>query len=661
MARKPDIDLWEVLYRKRLGLGPFYVGAGAAALAGVCGLLTQWQTYIAVGVLVLALAAWALRLRDSFRRYYALTVVISCCLWIIFARMYTPVLLSWVIVVDICGCLLLGIPWWGSHRKRSQVTMEETLRDFPTLMGRIGYDKIVPPHVKMSPIGYGGRLTWAPGVYDVDDVLGHKKQFENAFGAKFGQMRMERDGDSTNSVLFQVVTKDPHKDAIPWTPPTELRAATDPLVVGPREDGVTVTLERYDRKQGTRHMLLAGTTGSGKSGGVNLAVADDVLSDEIFTIGLDMKRVELAPWAPALGIFQPEREKAAALIRAMAQPGGLLDERKIILAEHGDRVWDPRKHGGPIISITMDEIKELLGNGDAKTVAAFTLIANESRALGIRFLLATQYPTLEALGSSQIRQQIRHKICCRMEDSDGEGFVFGGGVRVRAEAISEDRPGTCYIKDGTRVIMRPVRMYWISDEMVAAIVAARAGHTPELDERSRRAIERFLPEFRDWGPGTAGTSAGTEPEPEHDSGTGDAGTGTEDAGTDPAAEQDGEDPMEYIDLQSGPELDVEDVLAARRASMTPEQLTELERSRRAALAAVPGQRLSPEQARDALLRTLAEAWPEAVEAKALYEAADRSSSWFYGIAQQMAEEGVVKRTDHGMWALIAAPPQLVRS
>jgi Flp pilus assembly protein protease CpaA len=654
VARKPDIDLWEVLYRKRLGLGPFYIGAGAAALAGVCGLLTDWQTWIALAVLTTVLVLWTLQLKDPFRRYYAQVIIVVVSTWAAFARFYIAELASWVILTNICACMLLGIPWWGSHRKRSQVSMEETLRDFPQLMERIGYSKIVPPQVKMSSIGYAGRLTWAPGVYNVGKVLSDKENFEDAFGAKYNQLRMERDGDSTNSVLFQVITKDPHEDAIAWTPPTELHAATDPLVVGPREDGVTVSLERYDRKQGTRHMLLAGTTGSGKSGGVNLAVADDVLSDEIFTIGLDMKRVELAPWAPALGIFQPEREKASALIQAMAQPGGLLDERKLILAEHGDRVWDPRKHGGPIISITMDEIKELLGNGDAKTVAAFTLIANESRALGIRFLLATQYPTLEALGSSQIRQQIRHKICFRMEDEDGEGFVFGGGVRVRAEAISEHRPGTCYIKDGTRVIMRPVRTYWISDEMVLAIVAARAGQTPPLDERSRRAIEKFLPEFRDWGPGTAGTPAGTEAGPEHDS-------GTEDAGTDPAAEQDGEEPMPYIDVQSGPELSVEAVLAARRESMSPDELAELEQSRQAAMAAVPGQRLSPEQARDAVLRKLAEAWPEPVEAKALQEAADRSSSWFYGIAQQMAEEGVVKRTDHGMWALIAAPPQLVRN
>lgn len=654
MTRKPDIDLWEVLYRKRLGLGPFYVGFGAAAVAGLCGLLTQWQTYLAVGVLTLALSAWAWRLRDKFRRYYALTVVLTCCLWIIFARVYAPVLISWVIVTNICGCLLLGIPWWGSHRKRSQVTMEETLRDFPELMKRINYEKIIPPQVKMSAIGYGGRLTWAPGVYNVADVLGHQQRFEDAFGAKFGQLRMERDGDSTNSVLFQVITKDPHKDAIPWEPPTQLHAATDPLVIGPREDGVTVSLERYDRKQGTRHMLLAGTTGSGKSGGVNLAVADDVLSDEVFTIGLDMKRVELAPWAPALGCFQPEREKASALIRAMAEPGGLLDERKLILAEHGDRLWNPRKHGGPIISITMDEIKEILGNGDAKTVAAFALIANESRALGIRFLLATQYPTLEALGSSQIRQQIRHKLCFRMEDSEGEGYVFGGGVRVRAEAIPEDRPGTCYVKDGTKMIQRPVRTYWISDEMVAAIVAARAGHVPELDERSRRAIEKFLPEFRDWGPGTPGPDAGTVLEPEWDD-------EADDAGVVPADEQDGEETVEYIDLQSGPELSNEEVIAARLEGMSPEEREALEKSRRAALAEIPGQRLSPEQAREALLSTLAAAWPEAVEARELCKAADRSSSWFYGVAQEMAEQGMVKRTEHGKWALIAPPPQLVRN
>lgn len=653
MARKPDIDLWEVLYRKRLGLGPFYVGAGAAILAGICGLLTQWQVYVAIGVLALALSAWALRLKDGFRRYYALTVIAVVCLWIIFGRVYTSTLLSWIIVTNVCACLLLGIPWWGSHRKRSQVSMEETLRDFPKLMERIGYSKIVSPQVKMNAIGYGGRLTWAPGVYSVGDVLSHKDKFEDVFGAKLGQLRMERDSDSTNSVLFQVVTKDPHKDAIEWEPPTELHAATDPLVVGPREDGETVTLERYDSKQGVRHMLVAGCTGSGKSGMVNLAVADDVLSDDVFTVGLDMKRVELAPWARALGIFQPEREKAAALIRAIAQPGGLLDERKLILAEHGDRVWNPRKHGGPIFGMTLDEVKELFGNGDAKTVSAFTLIANEGRALGIRFLLATQYPTLEALGSSQIRQQIRHKICFRMEDSEGEGYVFGPGVRVHAEAIPESRPGTCYVKDGTKLIQRPVRTYWISDEMVAAIVEARAGHTPQLDERSRRSIERFLPDFANWGPGVPGQPGGTERD-----------SGTTDAGTVPGDERDKNDVEEqvpeFVDIQEGPEPDMAEVLALRRAKLTEEERDALDRDRAAALASVPGQRLSPEQAKETVLRMLAEAWPEAVDAKALYEGADRGSSWFYNLAQEMAEEGMVKRTTHGKWSLVAPPPQLVR-
>lgn len=656
MARKPDIDLWEVLYRKRLGLGPFYVGAGAAALAGFCTLLTQWQTYIAVGVLALALSAWALRLKDGFRRYYALTVVVMVCLWTIFARVYMPELASWVILSNLCGCLLLGIPWWGSHRKRSQVSMEETLRDFPKLMERIGYMKIIPPQIKMNSIGYGGRLSWAPGVYDVDDVLANKKLFENAFGAKRGQLRMEPDKDSTNSVLFQVVTKDPHKDAIDWEPPSELHAVTDPLVIGPREDGETVTLERYDSKQGTRHMLVAGCTGSGKSGMVNLAVADDVLSDDVFPVGLDMKRVELAPWARALGIFQAEREKAAALIRAIAEPGGLLDERKLILAEHGDRVWNPRRHGGPIFSMTLDEIKELFGNGDAKTVAAFTLIANEGRALGIRFLLATQYPTLEALGSSQIRQQIRHRICFRMEDSEGETYVFGPHVRVRAEAISEDRPGTCYVKDGTKLIQRPVRTYWISDEMVAAIVEARAGHTPPLDERSRRAIEKFLPDFANWGPGVPGQPGGTE----RDSGTTDAEAVPGDERDERDGESMDEPTPEFVDIQDGPEPSMEEVLALRRAKMTVEERDALDRDREAALASVPGQRLSPEQAKETVLRVLAEAWPEPVEAKVLYGAADRSSSWFYPLAQELAESGMVKRTEHGKWALIAPPPQLVR-
>jgi hypothetical protein len=676
---KPEINLWEVLYRKRLGLGPFYVGVGAAALAGLSSLLGDVETIIAVVAVALALGAWAhTRVKDGLRRGYAFTVIGSSALWIIVAHLYSTSLLSALIVANLSATLVLGIGWWTSHRQRAQVRMAEALKDWPELVKRINYDKIPAPGVTISPIGYGGKLKWAPGEYDVADIIRDKGKFENMLGADHGQMRMERDGKSTNSVKFQVITNDPHSLAQDWAPPTSVVQATDPLAIGPREDGIVATIRRFERNSGVRHALIAGATESGKSSLVNLMVATDVCSDEVFQIGFDFKQVELTPWERAMGFVITKVPSAVEMVRGFAAPGGLLETRGDILAERGRRegkgvrIWDTKKDG-PIISIVVDEAKDLLGTTDSKTVDAFALIATKGRALGVRFVIATQFPTLEAIGSSQIRQQVRHRFCFRMQDSAGESFVMPGH-RVRAEAIDAERKGTCYMLDGDRLESMPIRVYWIDDDMVAAVVAARAGRTPELDARSAEAIELYFPDFANrmvripepTGTSTGtdgGTGTGTSP------GTDDGGTGTSpgttgtDVGTVPAGDEEG-DAMagtgdEWVDLNKGPQVEIEDVMASRDSHLTEEERERLERDRRVALAEVPGQRLNEEQARDALIRALEAAGPEGAKAKDLQVAADRSSSWFYKVAAQMAEDGIVKRTTRGKWMILKPKLSLV--
>lgn len=683
---KPDINLWEVLYRKRLGLGPFYVGIGAAALAGLSALVGDIETIIGVTVIGLALGAWAhTRLADKLRRLYTFTVIIVSCAWVILAHLLAGDAISQLIVANLSGTLLLGIGWWTSHRNRAQVKMAETLEDWPSLSKRINYDKIGTPRVTLTPIGYGGKFSWPPGVYDVDEVIRDKRKFENVLGAHSGTIRMEpvvtADGKtSTNSVKWQIITNDPHAAPQEWQPPETARVATDPLAIGPREDGRIVTIRRYERDSGVRHAMAAGATESGKSSLVNEFVAEDVLDDEVFTIGIDLKQVELTPWRRAMGCVITRQQEAAALIRGMDAPGGLLEERGNILAERGVRegrgvrIWDTKKDG-PIISITLDEAKDLLGKGDSKTVDAFAAIANKGRALGVRFILATQYPTLEAIGSSQIREQIRHRFCFRMQSSAGEDFVMPGH-RVRAEKIDSSRKGTCYMLDGEKLEGMPIRVFYLDDDMVAAVVRARAGHTPELDARSAAAITRYYPAFADRdkvvpgvpdeSPGTtAGTDAGS-PGTATGTGAGTPGTsGTDTTGTVPADDE-SENPMSAEELAAvepgtGPDLELDALLASRRGRMSDDERDKLERDRRAALEAVPEQRLSEDEARDALLRALAEAGPDGARARDLQAAANRKSTWFYNIANQMSDSGIVKRTEHGMWALVVPRPELVKN
>lgn len=644
-TRDGDVNLWEVLYRHRFGLGPFYMGgavAGTCALYGAADLSTA-QAWTVAGAFAVTGATWvATRVRDRWRRFYAYATLTASASWVLTTHELVPEHIDpkWSAITLVSGTLVGGIPWWTSDVRRKQVRMEENLRDWPTLAARIGRSGLNMTGVVGTVTGVKGRFTWARGLYEVEDVLNSKSRIEGALGAQAGTLRMSREGGSTNSVEWRVVERDPHALPQEWTIPDHVGSASDPLAVGPFESEEVARIQRYVPGRGVRHMLIGGATDSGKSSLVRLAVADNVCSDDVFTVGMDFKGgVELGPWAEALGGYTKSKTWAHELLLAIAAEGGLLDERGAIVEQSGLKSWDPKVHG-PIIDIVVDEAKELLGEGTpTRVVAAFSSIANRGRALGVRFLLATQFPTLEAIGSSQVRQQIRHRFCFRMEDDQGEGYVVQ--ATVRADRIPADRPGTCYMRDGDQTFMEPLRVYWISSETEKAVVKARRGLTAELDERSEAAITRLFPQWAErerWvSPEVAAQMAA-------------AGAGGNVSGSDGSASGSGAETNGSANVNDAEQdVTLADLVAEHRANLSLEERDQLDREREAALA-VPAQREAGD-AVTAMLRELARAGEEGMAPRDLQRVAGRSSSWFYAEANKLAERGVVRRTRYGSWAI----------
>lgn len=653
-TRKTDeINLWDVLYRRRLAWGPFYVGLAAIIVASLSALLTTWQLTLPLGAAAIAGVAWThTRVHDGMRQIYAYVVLGLSLAWVLSAHEMFPGAFDWLVVTWFGGVLLLGIPWWTSDRKRVQVKIEGNLRDWPEVAKRIGREHLKPVGVTMTAIGRKGKFTWPVGAYEVDSVIRDKGRIEGAMGADRGTLRMELDGKSTNSVRWQVIERDPHAAAQAWPLPTHLGRASDPMVLGPREDGELAKVQRFVPNHGARNLLAAGQQGSGKSSLVNLECATIAVAEDEFGIGFDFKEVELTPWKPTLGFFTSSVERARKLVFAITEDEvGLLAVRQHKLAKRGARCWDT-KIDGPMITIIVDEAKDLLGMGDAKLVDRFALIGTKGRALGVRFVLATQYPTLEAIGSSQIRQQIRHRFCFRMQDENGESFVMPGHS-VRADRIPDDRPGTTYFLNSDKLEPMPIRIHYLDDETVAAVAASRAGLTPQLDRESETALIELFPEWRDR---ERYIPMGESVSPE----TGTTETGTESgSGTDTESEE--TEMAEIPAWDDAPDEDLADLIAAKRESMSAEQLEKLDRDREAALAvdAEPVEKLGEESAKEAMLAALAQAWPQGLKAKDLQRVATRSSSWFYLVANAWADERIVRRTEHGTWALMAPPPQSV--
>jgi S-DNA-T family DNA segregation ATPase FtsK/SpoIIIE len=636
--RAGDINPWDELYRRRHGMGPFY-GAAVVAVFGVLARgLQWWELGILAGAFVLAgIARVHRRARVTWRRLFAYAVLLGIVGWLFTLHSLVPEPVSWTTAgtLLVAGTLLAAIPWWSSEIRLTQVRMEQQVRDWPRLAQRIGRPGLQMANVVRTSIGAKGKFWWAAGLYEVREILGMTSRIEAALKAPAGTLQLVADGRSTNSLLWEIVEDDPHALPQEWPVPTNVGRATDPLVLGPMTNGELARVQRYARGKGVRNMAIGGAPESGKSGLINLVVASNVCSEDVVTVGLDFKGgAELGPWRDALAWTTAKVDQAQAFLHGLAGPDGLLDERGAILAETGHRVWDTKIHG-PVLDIVVDEARELLGNAPQRVLDHFISVGNKGRALGVRFTYATQYPTLEAIGSSQVRQATRQRFVFRMEDETGEGYLVN--IRVRAEKIPAERPGTCYFQDGEIINSRPTRIYWLSDETVRAVVEARRGRTAELDERSEAALVRLFPE---WAERERWVDPDEAEAIERERGNGNAGN------------DDGKDGT-VSENEDEPDLDLAAAIARKRENLSTDERERLDRDREAALDADGDRPGTAEEARTAMLRALALAGDAGMAPKDLQRAAGRGSSWFYPEANKLAEQGLMQRTTRAVWIMPA--------
>ena len=121
---------------------------------------------------------------------------------------------------------------------------------------------------------------------------------------------------------LRVLDSDPHAQAIPWPGPSA-RSITRPMDLGSFEDAEPCRVLFL-----RRHALFAGTTGSGKSGGLNVLMATLAASDDVVIWAIDLKKgIELKPWAPCIDWLATTREEASALL---ADAAAILQARDLV-------------------------------------------------------------------------------------------------------------------------------------------------------------------------------------------------------------------------------------------------------------------------------------------------------------------------------------------
>jgi len=208
------------------------------------------------------------------------------------------------------------------------------------------------------------------------------------------------------------------------------------------------------------HLLIAGTTGSGKS----VCVASIILSllmsktpDALKFILIDPKMVELSAFKDIPHLLSPvitEMRRATVVlnwvVRTMDERYGLLlragvkkiesynqlGEEKIRerLSEDGDEPADvPLKL--PYIIVIIDELADLMMAASDEVETAITRLAQKSRAVGIHLVLATQRPSVDVITGlikSNMPARIAFKVASKVDsrtilDRNGAEKLLGQG------------------------------------------------------------------------------------------------------------------------------------------------------------------------------------------------------------------------------------------
>ena len=469
-------------WRYRSELTP--LGIAVMTLVAACwthATLAKWWALILIGSTVTggltAIFGSRFGLAPIAERVYAATATFTVGGWLALATLLGPFTSPLPRVLGI-GTMVLGVPWWAHRRRRAKVRVERKLAAWPDVARAIGLIGSEVMSATVDVWGWRARFRLARG-QTITDVTARIPAIESGLGTFRGSVRVyPTPDDLANRFELRVLDTDPHAEAIPWPGPST-RSITEPIELGPFEDAAPcrVLLLR-------RHALFAGTTGSGKSGGLNVLMGNLTACQDVIIWAIDLKKgIELGPWQECIDRLATTPEQAATLLRDAT---AILQARAEYLAEHGRRTWEPSSEM-PALIIIIDEYAELAEQSpDAMDYT--DSIARLGRALAVTLVAATQRPTQKAMGQGAVRSQMDMRICFRVREPRDVDLVLGQGMLTAGwNAHKLNAPGKFLISAPEHDIPRRARAYLVTDEAVAYTAARHAQIPRQLDEISRAA------------------------------------------------------------------------------------------------------------------------------------------------------------------------------
>ncbi|HLF17350.1 MAG TPA: DNA translocase FtsK [Candidatus Omnitrophota bacterium] len=189
------------------------------------------------------------------------------------------------------------------------------------------------------------------------------------------------------------------------------------------------------------HLLIAGTTGSGKTVCVNGLIMSLLMSaapDEVKLVIVDPKMVEMAQYNDIPHLLCPtvtDTKRASAVLNWVV---GEMENRYKKLSNAGTRnisSYNEKGHRMPYIIVLIDELADLMQVAAKGVESAITRLAQLSRAVGIHLILATQRPSVNVITGvikANFPARISFKVASKVDsrtvlDMNGAETLLGKG------------------------------------------------------------------------------------------------------------------------------------------------------------------------------------------------------------------------------------------
>jgi S-DNA-T family DNA segregation ATPase FtsK/SpoIIIE len=232
------------------------------------------------------------------------------------------------------------------------------------------------------------------------------------------------------------------------------------------------------------HVLIAGSTGSGKSVAINAMIMSllyRTTPQQVRLILVDPKRVELGMYEGVPHLFTPiiTEPKLAAnalrnAVREMERRLKLLASRSVRNIDQYNKLFEgatpslfdngEQEEPLPYIIIIIDELADLMMLDRANVEESVTRLAQMARAVGIHLILATQRPSVDVI-TGLIKANIPTRISFRLATKvDSRTILDTNG----AEALL-GRGDLLFLGPGTSRLMR-LHAPYVSEKETAAVV-----------------------------------------------------------------------------------------------------------------------------------------------------------------------------------------------